>query len=592
MDEQFVSSVDEFDLRMDEIKLALKKCREQEYALAPVKAAANLIVDYIEWTTDTDLQDALLAILTKLKERRAEAARLEEEQTEKLRGETVAVSLAFPLLKNEDISIGKLYNTSLIESQRSCNDNALVFYGALESELLYIVKCYAKNRGYDLRLIDCEKLFVEYGNGAAQGFSALANYAQENAGKEIFVYSHVNALRNQEEAEEAFCFFLKKIRKETGVLQYVLNTDLTYPIERIYKDWVERKYQDKSLLNIYSGTLEFLNVSLPEFGFVKGQIRYAFKIEELDDEAEKHAKKHYYLLGYEGLSELIEKATAENWREYADKIADRNREEFEAFLKEADEDLPQYLPEDWKLRRTKRKNWTRDELDEALHNPKFLMPRNEYDTVDNLKTIQERLEKILNMDGISVRQKCGWACNYALHNGDVLNNLVGLSEEKPELAERIITERYELAYDALASLMNIQRGKIVFDIPKNGDFNGLCCDGGKTIRMNARYLDTKHPQEVLDGMSTLLHELFHALQHESISAVAQKDEKKVQYYWLHFDVTPSRIEQWKKNFSRYRGSLDGDNFKDYEDQIVEADARVFSADRLAEFEAFNPPLLD
>ncbi len=83
MDEQFVSSVDEFDLRMDEIKLALKKCREQEYALAPVKAAANLIVDYIEWTTDTDLQDALLAILTKLKERRAEVTRMERRINQK-----------------------------------------------------------------------------------------------------------------------------------------------------------------------------------------------------------------------------------------------------------------------------------------------------------------------------------------------------------------------------------------------------------------------------------------------------------------------------------------------------------------------------
>ena len=589
---ELLGSVSEFDLRMDEIKLALKKCREQEYAVEPVREAANLIVDYIEWTTDTELQEALLAMLARLKERRAEAKRLEDEQNEKLGGGTVDVSLAFPLIKNEEIEIGRLFNTSLIESQRSCNDNVLVFYGALKSELLYIVKCYAKNNGYSLRIVDCEKLIEDYGNDASYGFSTLAEYAQKTAEKEIFVYTSVNALKNRPSLEEAFCCFLKKIRKETRVLQYVLNTDLDYGIEKIYKDWIEQNYQDKDLLNIYSGTLSFLAVPLPEFGFVKGQIRYAFKIEELDEETEKKVKKSYYLLGYEGLSELIAAASAENWQERAAEIAARNEAEFEAFLKIAGDDIEQYLPEDWKLRRTKRKSWTKDELDEELHNPKFKMPRNEYDTVDNLKTIQERLEKILNMEGVSIKQKCGWACNYALHNGDVLNNLVGLSEENPELAARILTERYELAYDALSKLMNIQRGKMVFDIPKNGEFYGLCCDGGKTIRMNVRFIDSKHPQDVLEGLSTLLHELFHALQHESITAAAQKDEKKQQYYWLHFDVSPSRTEQWKKNFSRYRGSLEGDAFKDYEDQVVEADARVFAADRLTEFESFNPPLLD
>ncbi|MBQ4268981.1 MAG: hypothetical protein IJB97_04960, partial [Clostridia bacterium] len=83
---ELLGSVSEFDLRMDEIKLALKKCREQEYAVEPVREAANLIVDYIEWTTDTELQEALLAMLARLKERRAEAKRLEDEQNEKLGG--------------------------------------------------------------------------------------------------------------------------------------------------------------------------------------------------------------------------------------------------------------------------------------------------------------------------------------------------------------------------------------------------------------------------------------------------------------------------------------------------------------------------
>lgn len=591
--EEFVSSVDEFDLRMDEIRLALKKCRDEQYALAPVKEAANLIVEYIEWTTDPDLQEALWQMLTRLKERRAEAKLIEDREDDLLGGGTVDVPYAFPLIKNEEIEIGKLFNTALIESQRSCNDNVLVFYGALESELLYIVRCYAKGRGYSLRIVNCEELIEKYGTEAGNCFASLSAYAGMAKDKEIFVYTGISALSRNSSVEEAFCCFLKKIRKETGVLQYVLSTDVHYSIEKIYRDWVKKTYPDAKGVSVYAETLNFLRVRLPEFGFVKGQIRYAFKIEEFDEETEKEIKKSYYLLGYEGLSKIIDLESTADWKAEAARIVSENQAEFEEFFKNVAEDIGDYVPDDWQFRRGKQKKWqTRDDLDAAVLNPSFKMQRNEYDTIDNLKEIQDRLDKILNYEGVSVRQKCGWACSYALYNGDVFNNLVGLAEENPKLAERIVTERYELAYDALAALMRVPRGKLIFDLPKKGATGGLCCDGGKTIRLNVRYIDTKHPDDVLEGRKTILHELFHALQHESMRATDQNDKEKLDYYWAHFDISASRIQQWRDNNSRYRSPLEGAKDEDYRDQIFEADARVFADDRLAEFSSFNPPLLD
>ena len=449
--EDFVASVNEFDLRMDEIRLALKKCRDEQYALAPVKEAAGLIVEYIERTTDPELQEALYSMLEKLKARRAEAKLIEDREDDLLGGGTVDVPFAFPLIKNEEIEVGKLFNTTLIESQRSCNDNVLVFYGALESELLYIVKCYAKGHGYSLRIVDCEEILSTYGSEAGNCFSSLSNYAQKVQEKEIFVYKGIGALENNKSVEEAFCCFLKKIRKETGVLQYVLNTNVHYSIEKVYRDWVKKNYPDAKGITVYSETLNFLRVPLPEFGFVKGQIRYAFDIEELDEATEKEIKKSYYLLGYEGLSKVI--CTAGDWKAEAARIAAQNEAEFEAFFKSVGEDIDDYLPDDWQFRRTKRRKWTRAELDDAMLNPTLKLPRNEYDTIDNLQVIQDRLDKILNFEGLSIRQKCGWACNYAIHNGDVLNNLVGLAGDNAKLAAQIITERFELAYDALSQLM-------------------------------------------------------------------------------------------------------------------------------------------
>lgn len=591
--------VDEVEMRLDEIKVALKRCRIEGYSLKSVKEAMSLIVALIEDTKDVELQNSLMATLEKLKEKRKQAKELEDEEKKK-RGTKPAtggdLAQVFPLIANEDIQMGEVCNTAIIDSQDFCFDNALVLYGAFEEELIYIASGYAKKHGATLRLIDCRMLAEKY----AQNASFLLEELSQKAGEtqtEVILYHNVHYMKSCPSVEESFCYYVKEMRSMKNVRQIAVSTKRSYGVEAVYKDWVEKLFTDekKDIINIYSGSLPFVYVELPTFAMVKTYIRNAFQIEQFDEETEKLIQKSYYLLGYKGLSELLATATDKTWQEEAKLLTDKNKAEFEEFLVEFDDDLDECLPEDWKYRRKKKKTVELPPSDDDLMNPKFEMPRNEYDTIDDLHAFVDRVEKILNYEGCTVKEKVGWAGNYALHNGDIFNNLVGLGGLEAEVSEKILRERYELAYDALSELMKVPRGELLFDIPKSDtSLNGQCCDGGKTIRLNARYLSANDSDTVIDGLETLLHELFHALQHAGETAAVYRktdpeSEKLLQYYWVHFAVTPYRIEEWRKNFTRYRS---GGNFEDYEDQVVEADARIFATERLEEYKGSNHPKLD
>lgn len=592
-------AVNDTEIRLDEIKLALKRCRMEGYSLNSVKQAMTLISSLIEDTTDIELQNSLLATMQKLKEKRRQAKELEDEEKRK-RGTKPAtggdLAQVFPLVQNADIQTGKVYNTAIIDSQDFCFDNALVVYGAFEEELMYIASCYAKKQGANLRLIDCRVLVEQCANTASYIFEELSQKAGATE-KEVVLYYNVQYMKTCPSVEESFCFYVKEMRSMKNVRQIAISTKRSYGVEAVYKDWVDKLFtnEKKDILNIYSGSLPFVYVELPTFSMVKTYIRNTFQIEQLDEEMEALIKKSYYLLGYKGLDELLEKGTAQTWQQEAERLTSKNQAEFEEFLTEFGEDIDECLPEDWKYRRKKKKTVDLPPSDDDLMNPKFKMPRNEYDTIDDLNTFIDRVEKILNYEGCTVKEKCGWVGNYALHNGDIFNNIIGLSGLDPEVSEKILRERYELAYDSLSELMKIPRGELLFDIPKsNTSLNGQCCDGGKTIRMNEKYLSATNSDKVIDGLETLLHELFHAMQHSGENAVKNRNinadsEKLLQYYWVHFDVTPYRIEEWRKNFTRYRS---GSNFEDYEDQVVEADARIFATERLEEYKGSNHPKLD
>ena len=259
------------------------------------------------------------------------------------------------------------------------------------------------------------------------------------------------------------------------------------------------------------------------------------------------------------------------------------RERLEGFYKSVGENFVCIADGDWgyKPKKTVKKN-----LPKACEQPIFVMPRTLYDGIVGIEEIREKIEKILNADGVSVLMKCPWALAYALDNGDSLNlwNL-----EKESLKFRL-QERWELAYDALSQLMQIPRGELRFDISNSANADGLCCDGGKTVRLKKKFIESNDPELIEQGKKALLHELYHALQHTAVQALTVGDSDKLGYYLTHFGIN-SHIEEWRENFSRYRQPQDEQGFAEYYDQVVEAEARIFATDRLREFGNFNPPKL-
>ena len=181
---------------------------------------------------------------------------------------------------------------------------------------------------------------------------------------------------------------------------------------------------------------------------------------------------------------------------------------------------------------------------------------------------------------VSLRLKCGWVVNCAV---DIVS--MGITGLTPEHAKAKMSEYWELAYAGLQQLMKIPHGKMLFDIEEGDTLRGQCCDGGQTMRMNASFVNAEKANDLDEGRNTLLHEAFHALQFSAIDAFQNNILDKCGYYLVHFSIYATHAEQWRINFSRYRDSKK--DFNLYEDQVVEAHARIFAANCLAEFEQFQ-----
>ena len=579
--------MNEIEVYLSEIKLALRKCKAEEYSERSVKNALELLGELCKLVPEKSAQDSLLTEMNALVEKRRAASIREREC--RARGwtgvENADIHTAFPLVKNADIPKKTLYNIAVIESQKSCNDNAFLLYSPFLSELKYQTEQYARESGGDLRYIDCEQLVGEYRAEATQLLNALCKHA-ESASGEVVAYYNLPALARDEAAEQAFCYYLKKIRMQgKNCVQLLLSNDLEYAFELVYKKWISEFYADDDLLDsLYYGALNFVFISLPKFEFVKAQIGKAFGVAADDKKAEKLLKKEGVLLGYEGLDALLalsggalDKALKE--------ITAGKREAFERFAKLAGENISCVADEGWGYK-TARKALVVQPHDPVL-DPDFKMPRTAYDSIAGIDEIRENIEKILNTGGVSVPMKCVWALTYALDNGDTLN-VTNLAKEE---IKGTLSQRWELAYDALAQLMRIPRGELLFNIEDKEGVRGQCCDGGKTIRLHKNFIKTNDPDELKQAQQTFLHELYHALQHTAIAASQTGDTETLGYYLVHFGVN-SHIAEWRDNFSRYRQPDGKGGFDDYHDQVVEAEARIFAADRMAEFANFNVPKLD
>lgn len=569
--------MDDIQLYYYEIKAALRKCREAEYSQETVEHAAGLIRKLYDLVPDPKKKAELKELLKMLVQKRKEAiAREKEHGTD---APITDVSRIFPLIKNEDIRTGILYNVTVIESNRIYQDNTLLLYGPFPSELSYAVRCYAKQEGKDIRFVDCEKIATVFSATAPQIFAGL--YKQACAGgNEVIVYEKTEGMAGAESVEESFAYYLRKIRQECKTAQqFILATDKAYAVEKVYAEKVKKLFPEPDVLNTYLNSLSSSFIPLVTFRMTKGKIFQKFSIAEKDAEAEEFIKAHGLFLGYEGLDELLGKSTACDWKKFLETLEKQRKPLLEAFIAGFEECTFDFLDWDYKIKRKPKRTPTLAPDNPILH-PVYKLSRTEYDDIYCDDLTWAKVEKIMNTDGLSLRLKCGWVVNCAV---DIAS--MGITGLTPEHAQAKMTEYWELAYAALQQLMKIPHGKMVFDIEEGDTLRGQCCDGGQTMRMNAEFINAGKLDSLGDGRGTLLHEAFHALQFSAIDAFQNGVLDKSGYYLVHFDIYKTHADQWRINFSRYRDSKK--DFNLYEDQVVEAHARIFAANCLAEFEEFK-----
>ena len=582
-----IVEMSDFEIVFFETKVALRKCRESGYKSEPCKRAAELLMKLYQLASNSAEKDTIISLMEDLKSKREAEAEKEKEELAKQGATSVNIDFACPITY-PSIPDGAIYNVSVIESKNSYQDNALLIYGPIADELDFAAECYAAKKSMHMRVVDLAMLVGSYRAQATELIASLSHRAAE-AKDELIIYKNLNAMKGMRDVEESFCYYLKKMRQDAkGVEQLLLCSDISYSIENVYREIIETTFRDSAQYNMYLQSLDFSFLPLPTMELTLSKLRDKFML-EFGGETEDIISKEGIFLGYRGITEAVTRISSVTG--LTEKIAEskeRNKPLLDSFI-ESFGDFCSYDLGDWPYKKKKpAAKKTAINPDDPILNPKYHLERDEYDTVMGNREILAKLERLLNTEGISMPVKCAWAANFSLDGGDMLN-IINLP---PEQASILLTERWELAYKALVKLMMIPSGKIVFDIPKSNKLlGGQCCDGGNTIRMNESYLEPKSVDDIAKGIDTLLHECFHALQHTAIQARRAQDSAKLGYFLVHFGVHQHIIE-WENNFSRYRTTDTGHTYEDYADQVVEAEARIFAADCVAEYSNFNAPRLD
>ena len=569
--------MDDIQLYYYEIKSALRKCRESEYSQESVEHAAGLIKKLYDLVPDPKKKAELKELLKTLVQKRKEAI-----ERDRQRGTDVSptdISLVFPVIKNENIRTGALYNVTVIESNRIYQDNTLLLYGPFPSELSYAARCYAKQEGKDIRFIDCERLATTFQSTASQILAGLYKQAC-TAQNEVIVYENVAGMAGAEGVEESFAYYVRKIRQECKhIQQLILSSDKAYGVEKVYAEKVKKLFPEPDVLNTYLNALSSSFIPLVTFKMTKGKIFQKFGVAPTDEETEEFIKAHGLFLGYEGLDELLGKSSACDWKKFLEDCEKSRKPSLEKFIEGFEECTYDFLDWEYKLKRKPKRPQPIAPDNPILH-PVYKLSHTEYDDVYCDDLTWAKVEKIMNMDGLSLRLKCGWVVHCAVNA-----TAMGIAGLTPEHAKAKMSEYWELAYAGLQQLMKIPHGKMLFDIEEGDTLRGQCCDGGQTMRMNASFVNAEKANDLDEGRNTLLHEAFHALQFSAIDAFQNNILDKCGYYLVHFSIYATHAEQWRINFSRYRDSKK--DFNLYEDQVVEAHARIFAGNCLAEFEQFQ-----
>ena len=136
--------MNEIDVYLSEIKLALKKCKEADYSAATVRVALELLGELCR-IVPQEAQQGLLGEMERLVEKHKAAAKRARETRE--RGwtddgeETLSLDEYFPVKAPSAVKDG-IRNFSVLESQQGCYDNAYLVYVPFEEELKFQAEGY------------------------------------------------------------------------------------------------------------------------------------------------------------------------------------------------------------------------------------------------------------------------------------------------------------------------------------------------------------------------------------------------------------------------------------------------------------------
>ncbi len=543
---------------------AIVRCYKSNFAKDDENTVYSLLESLLHSAQErNDINDLKMikSVYDDFKKKREEARAAQPQEEPSPQVVTGDFQQAFPTESSATFPEESFYNVGEIISKRGYADNALLVYGPFADELSFQIKCYAKYNDFPtVRWVDCEKLVGDY--GASTLLSSLRKYYESSENKELLIYLNAEALLKDEGTERAVYYYLRSMKAfRKKLYQVLLCKDINADLSGRYKTVAE----ENKAGDIYGEGLEFATLAFPDFNAVHSKFCEAFGLSKDDSETEKYIKKHAVSLGFTGVKKLLQTATPANWKETLKAITQEG-DRLEVFEKFAGEHT---------CIRNVLVNWDYKPREEAVQMPEtglpprdYKIPKMEFDEIDGLDTIRNNVNKLMNYENFTVLQRCCCVVKYALDNGEMLN-LINLEDAQKEF---VLTRRWEIAYEALVQLMDLPRGKICFDIEPSEGFLGLCCDGGKTIRMHKKYIQSVDAKVVRDAKDTLFHEMYHALQHSAIAAMEKADIDKQQYYLVHFDIW-EEVEEWKNNFGRYK--LEPKDW--YHDQVVEAMARIFAA---------------
>ncbi len=574
-------SANDIETDLFEVRLAIQKCIAGGYKTEEVKGTGELI----------------RKILPKLPEHTAEelikvfALLVEHANENKIPPPPPAANFdtVLPTRSAAPLSSSAIYDTSLVESKKKHQDNLLLIYSPFAEELDYLAECYASKSGLPIRTVDMEYLITRFPNDTTNLIYTLAERAA--SAKELIIYKNIEAMADSKSVLETFFYYLRKIRQTgEGVEQLILSTDTTFGIESKYREYMNEKFKTAGAIETYLKSIPFDFLTPPPAEKAVATLRGKFEIIDGSPNYDALMKSGIFL-GWRGLDAAMrEDSSVDALLLRIDGLADARRAKLDAFI-DSFKGAYSYNLAGWKyIHRTKKKK-TDDRVnpDDPIFHPKYTMRAGGlYDALIGNDEIYAKMEKLMNYEGIPLTVKCAWAVDFALRGGDQLN----IINIPPEDASKILTERWNIAYRALVALLRLDMGTLLIDITDKDKCDGLCCNGGATIRLHKHYLDQKYISENLNGgIETLLHEMFHALQHRSILAARQNEKEQLGYYLVHFGIR-GRIKEWETNHNRYRSYLDEATFADYYDQVFEADARIFASDCLGEYGSFNHPRLD